>query len=78
MKIIKIHLAVSYNYGSKKLNITQNNYSALELEMAALHFGCIHFRKYLHGRTFTVWTDHKNRIQLQTIKSKSTILNIKN
>ncbi|KAL4152979.1 hypothetical protein QTP88_000812 [Uroleucon formosanum] len=43
--------------------------------MAALHFGCIHFRQYLHGRTFTVWTDHKNLIQLQTIKSESTILN---
>ncbi|KAL4101240.1 hypothetical protein QTP88_021260 [Uroleucon formosanum] len=62
-------------YASKKLNTAQNNYSALELEMAALHFGCIHFRQYLHGRTFTVWTDHKNLIQLQTIKSESTILN---
>ncbi|KAL4141973.1 hypothetical protein QTP88_004509 [Uroleucon formosanum] len=41
-------------YASKKLNTAQNNYSALELEMAALHFGCIHFRQYLHGRTFTV------------------------
>ncbi|KAL4084279.1 hypothetical protein QTP88_028104 [Uroleucon formosanum] len=30
-------------YASKKLNTAQNNYSALELEMAALHFGCIHF-----------------------------------
>ncbi|KAL4084232.1 hypothetical protein QTP88_028057 [Uroleucon formosanum] len=55
--------------------MAQNNYSALELEMAALHFGCIYFRQYLHGRTFTVWTDHKNLIQLQTIKSESTILN---
>ncbi|KAL4107210.1 hypothetical protein QTP88_017593 [Uroleucon formosanum] len=62
-------------YASKKLNTAQNNYSALELEMAALHFGCIHFRQYLHSRTFTVWTDHKNLIQLQTIKSESTILN---
>ncbi|KAL4088680.1 hypothetical protein QTP88_023764 [Uroleucon formosanum] len=62
-------------YASKKLNTAQNNYSALELEMAALHFGCIHFRQYFHGRTFTVWTDHKNLIQLQTIKSESTILN---
>jgi len=63
------------SYASKKLNAAQNNYSALELEMAALHFGCTHFRQYLHGRTFTVWTDHKNLIQLQTIKSESTILN---
>ncbi|KAL4084258.1 hypothetical protein QTP88_028083 [Uroleucon formosanum] len=62
-------------YASKKLNTAQNNYSALELEMAALHFGCIHFRQYLHGRTFTVWTDHKNLIQLQTMKSESKILN---
>jgi hypothetical protein len=63
------------SYASKKLNSAQNNYSALELEMAALHFGCVHFRQYLHGRNFTVWTDHKNLIQLQTLKSESTILN---
>lgn len=63
------------SYASKKLNSAQNNYSALELEMAALYFGCTHFRQYLHGRHFIVWTDHKNLIQLQTIKSESIILN---
>lgn len=63
------------SYASKKLNAAQNNYSALELEMAALYFGCTHFRQYLHGRHFIVWTDHKNLIQLQTIKSESIILN---
>ncbi|KAL4101060.1 hypothetical protein QTP88_021080 [Uroleucon formosanum] len=53
----------------------KKGFGPLELEMAALHFSCIHFRQYLYGRTFTVWTDHKNLIQLQTIKSESTILN---
>lgn len=63
------------SFASKKLNKAQNNYSALELEMSALYFGCTHFRQYLHGRQFTVWTDHKNLVQLQTIKSESPILN---
>lgn len=53
----------------------QKNYSALELEATALFFGCTHFRHYLYGKKFTVWTDHKNLVGLQKLKSDLYVLN---
>uniref|UniRef100_A0A2H8TVD7 Retrovirus-related Pol polyprotein from transposon 297 n=1 Tax=Melanaphis sacchari TaxID=742174 RepID=A0A2H8TVD7_9HEMI len=63
------------SFGAKKLTPAQKNYSALELEASALFFGCTHFRQYLYGKQFTVWTDHKNLVGLQKIKSESHVLN---
>lgn len=60
---------------AKKLLPAQKNYSALKFEASALFFGCTHYRQYLYGKQFTVWTDHKNLIGLQKLKSNLHVLN---
>lgn len=63
------------SFGAKKLLPAQKNYLALELEASALFFGCTHFRQYLYGNKFTVWSDLKNLVGLQKLKSDSHVLN---
>ncbi|KAL4152820.1 hypothetical protein QTP88_000653 [Uroleucon formosanum] len=61
-------------YASKKLNTAQNNYSALELEMAALHFGCIHFRQYLHENSEIVDIKWQNKAKSYTLNNKNGLI----
>lgn len=63
------------SFASKKLTKSENNYSAMELEVLAIGFAFTHFRQYLHGRPVEVWTDHKNLTSLLKIKTESTIVN---
>ena len=41
------------------LNIPIQKYSAFDRELLALYLGIQHFRHFLEGRKFTVYTDHK-------------------
>ena len=44
---------------SKKLSDAEKKYSAFDKELLALYLSIRHYRHYLEGRPFTVWTDHK-------------------
>ena len=53
-------------YASKKLSGPQLNYSAIEKEAYAIYWGIQKFERYLYGRCFTIETDHKPLIYLQS------------
>ena len=53
-------------YTSKKLAGPQLNYSAIEKEAYAIYWGIQKFERYLYGRCFTIETDHKPLIYLQS------------
>ena len=44
---------------SKKFRPAQTKYSAYDRELLAIHLAIRHFRYFLEGRNFTVFTDHK-------------------
>ncbi|CAH8562393.1 unnamed protein product [Dicrocoelium dendriticum] len=44
---------------SKKLQPAERSYSTFNRELLAIYLSVRHFRYYLEGRTFTIFTDHK-------------------
>ena len=46
-------------YFSKKLSVAEVKYSALDRELLAIYLSVKHFRYFIEGRNFTVYTDHK-------------------
>jgi cleavage and polyadenylation specificity factor subunit 1 len=44
---------------SKQLRPPEKKYSAFDRELLAIYLACSHFRHYIEGRQFTVFTDHK-------------------
>ena len=44
---------------SQKLKLSEKKYSTFDRELLALYLGIRHFRYFLEGRLFTVFTDHK-------------------
>ncbi|KII70906.1 Retrovirus-related Pol polyprotein from transposon 17.6 [Thelohanellus kitauei] len=47
------------NFFSRQLRPSELKYSAFDREYLALYLAIRHFRYYLEGRSFTVYTDHK-------------------
>lgn len=56
---------------SRKLNTAQTNYSAFDRELLAIHESVKHFRNILDGRMFSILTDHKPLIHLNSLKDPS-------
>ena len=46
-------------YFSKKLRPPERKYSAFDRELLAIYLGIRHFRHYLEGRDFPIFTDHR-------------------
>ncbi|KAL0285189.1 UNVERIFIED_CONTAM: Retrovirus-related Pol polyprotein from transposon.6 [Sesamum radiatum] len=47
-------------YASRQLKQHEKNYPTHDLELAAIIFALAKWRHYLHGATFTIYTDHKS------------------
>lgn len=47
------------SFFSKKLNATQQKYSAYDRELLAIYLAIKNFRHLIEGRDFTIYTDHK-------------------
>ena len=46
-------------YGSMCFSSTQRNYSTIERELCAIRWGCEHFKPFIYGISFKLYTDHK-------------------
>ncbi len=62
-------------YFSKKLNSTENRYSATDKEALAVLLSCRHFHHYLWGTSFTIFTDHQPLTSIFKRKTKSARMN---
>ena len=62
------------SYASRTLTKHEKNYSASELECLALKWAVKHFRQYLLGTKFTVYTDHYALKWLMTCKDNNAKL----
>ena len=55
---------------SKALNSAPVNYSVFDRELLAMYLSLRHFRYFLDGRAFTLFTDHKPLISTVTSPMK--------
>ena len=56
---------------SRKLNKAERNYATIDRELLGIHAAILHFRYFLEGRLFTVFTDHRPIVA--AIKKKSEL-----
>lgn len=61
-------------FASRTLNRAERNYSTIERELLAIVWSVNHFRPYLYGKKFNIYTDHKPLIYLFSIKDPSSRL----
>lgn len=62
------------SYASRQLNKAEKNYCTTERECLALLWGIKHFRCYLYGTDFTVYTDHQPLKWLMSVKEPNNRL----
>lgn len=60
-------------YASRRLNSAEKNYPAIERELLAVDM-CKHFRHFLYGRRFIIYTDHRPLVWLFNVKDLNSRL----
>lgn len=61
-------------FASRTLNDAETRYSAIEKELLAIVWACKHFRPYLYGKKFTILSDHRPLVWLNSIKEPGSRL----
>lgn len=61
-------------YASRTLTETETRYSAIERELLAIIWAIKHFRPYLFGKEFYIYTDHKPLVWLDSLKDPNSKL----
>ena len=55
---------------SRKLSKAEKNYATIDRELLGIHAAILHFRYFLEGRQFTVFTDHRPIVAAMKKKSE--------
>ena len=59
-------------FGSMCFSKTQRGYSTIERELAAIRWGCEHFKPFISGIEFELFTDHKPLIYMKNMSVHSS------
>lgn len=61
-------------YASRALSDSETRYSTIERELLAIIWAVKHFRPYIYGNKFTIYTDHRPLVWLYSLKEPDTKL----
>jgi len=61
-------------YASRAFTKGESNKCTTEQELAAIHWGILHFRPYIYGNDFTIKTDHRPLVYLFSMINPSSKL----